>query len=119
MPTVITYSAPGSGQTINLCKRHDEDGVTRRAPNGAEYCQVQHGRHAGTCDVCPVYVPCAEPPWARWDVPSVCQGQSIEVAYSHHVAKGRPATEGAPWRRVTDTSLPVTDPGRVRYFRLA
>lgn len=71
MPTVITYSAPGSGATINLCAKHDRDGVTRRAPNGAEFCQVQHGAHAGICDVC------------------------------------------------LDTAIPVTDPGRVRYFRLA
>lgn len=52
--TVVTFQAPGGAlpPEISLCAQHQHDGVTRRAPNGAEFCTVSHGAHRGVCDVC-------------------------------------------------------------------
>ena len=51
---VITYQAPGTGSTKNIC-RACERKVLGRWPKdhlGQEYCQVSQGLHEGTCDIC-------------------------------------------------------------------
>ena len=54
MKSVITYSVPSTGSSIDLCIRHsrhtDSDEV--RAAAGGPLGPVSHGRHEGTCDVC-------------------------------------------------------------------
>jgi hypothetical protein len=66
------------------------------------------------------YIVCSKseiPEGVRWDVPGRHQGQIIEIAYGAFGATG--FDDGAPYRKVTDQSLDVTDPGRVTYCRRA
>lgn len=55
----------------------------------------------------------------RWDVPPQNQGQTIEIAYSHGTQQADEACHGAPYRRETDQSEPVSSPHRVTYYRRA
>ena len=53
----------------------------------------------------------------RWDVPRPNQGQIVEVAYG--ATDRDEACHGDRWQRVTDRSLPESDPTRVTYYRRA
>lgn len=57
------------------------------------------------------------PKGIRFDVPARNQGQIIEVAYGDRMAVTAENDAGAPWKRVTDTSLPPGHPERVTYYR--
>lgn len=57
------------------------------------------------------------PEGIRFDVPARNQGQIIEVAYGDRMELKAENDAGAPWKRVTDTSLPPSHPERVTYYR--
>ncbi len=54
----------------------------------------------------------------RWDTPTRNQGQAVEVSYAHQGTRATPADLGDRYRRIVDTSLPVSDPERVTFYRL-
>ncbi len=65
----------------------------------------------------PQYVPTDPmfiPDHARFSVPERNGGQHIEVAYGGFDAN---LDHGSLYKRVTDLTLPVTHPDRVRYFK--
>lgn len=58
-------------------------------------------------------VPAADVPGnIIWHTPGRNQGQIVEVSYSRGIPAGKAADmeadEGAPWKRVKDTSVPET-----------
>lgn len=53
----------------------------------------------------------------RWDVSTRNGGQTVEVAYASRRPTTAPATRGAAYKLVTDTSIPVDGAGRVTYYR--
>lgn len=50
----------------------------------------------------------------RWDTPSVCQGQIIEVSYAEPFRASYLACLGARYKRIKDHST-----GAVQYYQLA
>jgi len=54
-PQVVTWQAP-SGQTVDVCPNCEtkmkKAGQWPHTQAGEEFCQVQHGKHNGLCDLC-------------------------------------------------------------------
>ena len=59
----------------------------------------------------------AAPDGVVFDVPRANQGQIVEVAYAGRLVWDN-QTYREQYKRVTDMSLPVTDPERVTYWQI-
>ncbi len=55
----------------------------------------------------------------RFDVPERNQGQHVEIAYGGNIRAKHMFDEGAPYKRITDTSIGVGHPDRVSYWKLS
>ncbi len=68
------------------------------------------------------YIPCTEdqiPFNVRFDTPGRHQGQTVEVSYATAHRSAGEADEGDEYKRVTDQSVGIGDPDRVKYYRLS
>lgn len=54
----------------------------------------------------------------RWDRPPGRQGETFAVDFGGPALASYPHVAGAPWKRVTDYTIPVGEPGREVFYRL-